>query len=70
MSSFIDDFSTYTSKALYLAMFHECFIWYKENGLAFNPTKLYMAVLKSVLLGYVVLEFGEETKPQQNWRDP
>ena len=47
MSIFINDFSTQMTKALHLAMLCKYFIRFRQNGLALNPTKFYIAVLRT-----------------------
>lgn len=65
MSVFIDDFSVQTSKISHLTAVKECFLRCQKNGLSLNPTKLYLAVERGVLLGYVVSKAGKEPDPEK-----
>jgi hypothetical protein len=60
MVVFIDDFSTQTSQEKHLEMLRACFQRCKEVGISLNLDKVYLAVVRSILLGYVVFKKGKE----------
>lgn len=65
MSVFIDDFSTQATKALHVVMYCEYFIQCRQCASTLNPSKLYMAILKNVLLGYVESESSKPSDPDK-----
>jgi hypothetical protein len=54
MVVFIDDFSTQTSQEEHLEMLRACFQRCREVGISLNLEKVYLAVVRGILLGYVV----------------
>jgi hypothetical protein len=65
MAMFIDDFSTQTSREEHLEMLRACFQRCREVGISLNPEKVYLAVVRGILLGYVVSKKGKEPDPDK-----
>jgi hypothetical protein len=65
MTVFIDDFSTQTSGDEHLAAVRESFKRCRQVGISLNPEKLYLAVIRGVLLGYIVSAKGKEPDPEK-----
>ena len=60
MAAFIDDFSTQTTSIQHLAAVRESFERCRQARIALNPEKMYLAVTKGLLLGYIVSQKGNE----------
>jgi len=65
MAVFIDDFSTQTTQEEHLKMLRACFQRCREVGISLNPKKVYLAVVRGILLGYVVSKKGKEPDPDK-----
>jgi hypothetical protein len=65
MAVFINDFSTQTSREEHLEMLRACFQRCREVGISLNPEKVYLAVVRGILLGYVVSKKGKEPNPDK-----
>lgn len=65
MTVFIDDFSTQSNIDVHLDCVREAFERCRRVGIALNPEKLYLAVLKGITLGYVVSKNGREPDPEK-----
>lgn len=65
MTVFIDDFSTQSSRDEHLACVKESFERCRRTGIALNPDKIFLAVQRGVLLGYVVSKHGREPDPEK-----
>jgi hypothetical protein len=60
MVVFIDDFSTQTSQEEHLEILRACFQRCREFGISLNPENVYLVVVWSTLLGYVISKKGKE----------
>jgi hypothetical protein len=65
MTVFIDDFSTHSKREDHLYWIHECLIRCRNTRIAINPDKLFVAVVRGVLLGHIVFEAGIELDPEK-----
>jgi hypothetical protein len=65
MTVFIDDFSTHSKREDHLYWVRECLIRYRNTRIAINPDKLFVAVVRGVLLGHIVFEAGIEPDPEK-----
>ena len=65
MTVFIDDFSTQSSRVSHLACVRESFERCRKARIALNPDKIFLAVQRGVLLGYVVSKDGREPDPEK-----
>ncbi len=65
MTVFIDDFSTQSNAETHLECVQEAFNRCRKAGIALNPEKLFLAVVKGILLGYVVSKDGREPDPEK-----
>jgi hypothetical protein len=65
MDVFIDDFNTQTSREEHLEMLKTCFQRCREVGISLNPKKVYLAMVRGILLGYVVSKKGKEPNPDK-----
>ena len=65
MTVFIDDFSTQSDIEIHLECVREAFERCRKTGIALNPEKLFLAVLKGITLGYVVSKDGREPDPEK-----
>ena len=63
MTVFIDDFSTQSSEAEHLECVRRSFACCRRAGIALNPSKIFLAVKRGVLLGHVVTAAGREPDP-------
>lgn len=63
MTAFIDDFSTQSECEPHLACVRESFERCRRSRMALNPDKTYMALLRGILLGYMVSKHGREPEP-------
>ena len=60
MTVFIDNFSSHSSTAEHLHWVRECLIGCRKIEIAVNLDKLYLAVKRGVLLGYIIFQEGIE----------
>ena len=65
MTVFIDDFSTQSEIATHLECVRQAFERCRRAGIALNPEKLFLAVLRGITLGYVVSKHGREPDPEK-----
>ena len=65
MTVFIDDFSIHLKREDHLYWIRECLIWCCNTQIAINPDKLFVAVIRGVLLGHIVSEVGIEPDPEK-----
>jgi hypothetical protein len=65
MMVFIDDFSTHSKKEDHLNWVRECLIRCRRTQIALNPDKLFVGVVRGVLLGHIVSESGIEPDPEK-----
>jgi hypothetical protein len=65
MEVFIDDFSRQTSREEHLEMLRACFQRCREVGISLNPEKVYLAMVRGILLGYVISKKGKEPNPNK-----
>ena len=63
MTVFIDDFSTQSSEAEHLECVRKSFACCRRAGIALNPSRIFLAVKRGVLLGHVVTAAGREPDP-------
>jgi hypothetical protein len=65
MTVFIDDFSTHSKREDHLYWVRECLIRCRNTRIAINLEKLFVAVVRRVLLGHIVSEAGIEPDPEK-----
>ena len=65
MTVFIDDFSTQSEIATHIECVRQAFERCRMAGIALNPEKLFLAVLRGITLGYVVSKHGREPDPEK-----
>lgn len=65
MMVFIDDFSTQSSKINHLECVRASLQWCQRTKVVLNLDKIFLAVQKGVLLGYVVSKNGREPDPKK-----
>lgn len=62
---FIDDFNIQSSKMLYHDYIHINFQWCRKAWIAFNHNKIFLAVQKRVLFGYLLLKKNRKSDPKK-----
>jgi hypothetical protein len=65
MMVFIDDFSTHSKREDHLHWIRECLIKCSRTRIALNPDKLFVGVVRGVLLGHIVSVSGIELDPEK-----
>ena len=65
MTAFINDFSTQFDFNPHLGCVRESFERCRKSGMPLNPDKTYLALLMSILLGYMVSRKGREPEPDK-----
>jgi len=62
---FIDDFSTQSNKTIHLELVKETFKRCRRSGITLSPDKIFLAVERGVLLGFIVSKEGREPDPEK-----
>ena len=60
MTVFIEDFSTHSKRQDHLYWVRKCLIRHLNTRIVINPNKIFVAVVRGVLLGHIVSEAGIE----------